>query len=327
MLPRKPDARAIVEFVDELARETWLDTTRQPWPHELYHFSDIRNIVGIIHSGKLYSRAECDRLGIAHVDSADREIISQHIDRTHAYARLYFRPRTPMLYRVEGIRSPDRVYNGAHCPVPVYLVFDSKAILTQFGVEFTDGNAVMSRTSKGYDATFLRALPFKLIYHNASYPPERRDEIVWRRHAEVLVPGLLELDALTSIVCRTGAERETLLHLLGADAIEWEHRVRLERVGEQLFYRLGVYVSEVSLTPDHVIFAFQPSKVIGPFAIRLEVWEARTGRVLVDTTKVHEHLQARYNAPVEPRIPVVRVRLTVSDCLAYDAEVSRQRLF
>jgi hypothetical protein len=68
---------------------------------------------------------------------------------------------------------------------------------------------------------------------------------VFRRNAEVLVPGSLPLDpALKFIACRSAAERQTLLHLLPPNLRrQWAPRIRL---GEQgLFERKWTYVEEV----------------------------------------------------------------------------------
>lgn len=326
MSPRKPDADAIEAFVDALANESWLGIRRE-WPHELYHSADVQNVAGIILAGALYSRARCRSLDVSRVDSANQEIIARSASWTDGYARLYFRPRTPFLHNVEGIRRRDLIGRGAHCPVPVYLIFHSKGLLTQVGVEFTDGNWASQRSVKGSDAAFLRALPFRDIYHIGAPKPQEKAEIIFRRHAEVLVPDELDLANLKAVVCRTGAERETLLHLLGDEAIEWEPRIRLESVGELLFYREGVFVSSAYLDATHLVLTFQPARVNGPFDNHLQVWDDETQRIVIDRSGTSPFLQGIYRIPVSSAVRRARVMMRVNDCLAYHAIVTRQRVY
>jgi hypothetical protein len=76
-------------------------------------------------------------------------------------------------------------------PVPIYLLFDSRRLLTQEGVCFTRGR-LDSTTEIESDAAFLQSIPFKDVYHDTYVEPRgaggRRSEILNARHAEVLVP-------------------------------------------------------------------------------------------------------------------------------------------
>ena len=99
-------------------------------------------------------------------------------------------------------------------PVPVYLLF-SVRLLEQVGIEFTRG-----RIEPGADVDgsyeFLTSIDFGEVYHDGPIPPDRR-EIINARHAEVVKKHSLTLEYLRHIVCRSSAERDTLLYLLSGD--------------------------------------------------------------------------------------------------------------
>ena len=73
---------------------------RARWPSRLFHHSPIENIAVILTRGNLLSRSDSG----AHrkLDIAGASVI-QHRDRAHQFGRLYFRPRTPTQYCIEGI--------------------------------------------------------------------------------------------------------------------------------------------------------------------------------------------------------------------------------
>ena len=77
---------------------------------------------------------------------------------------------------------------------------------------------------------FFEKLPFNQIYHNSWLGEAEKQKIIASRHAEVIVPGLLDLEALRFIWCRSEAEKETLISFLsetpeksmGQQSISWE---------------------------------------------------------------------------------------------------------
>lgn len=235
---------------------------REWWPHHVYHSTDVRNAVNILMSGCVYSRLEAEKLGLMKVDNASPTIIEQTREGHKGYARLYFRPRTPTHYRCEGIRPPDkRELDGAHCPVPVFFLFDAYAVLAAEETEFSDGN--MAKTGVIYDNSrdFFLSIPFDKVFHHDWFEPEslEGDEIIFHRMAEVLVHNSLPLDPyLKCIACRSVAERQTLLHLLPADICrKWEQKITLGVHG--LFERKWTYVEEVTMHGEKVTFYFNPN--------------------------------------------------------------------
>lgn len=210
-------------------------------------------------------------------DCASPEIIARTADKWKHYVRLYFRPRTPTQYDSEGFRPRDRYVLGAHCPVPVVMLFDASEILTRADTEFSDGN-LAANAATGRDARFLESIPFEHVYHDRRFEPPEKATIIFHRHAEVIVPNELDLSSLRFVGCRTQAEYETLLHLLRPDAKEkWAAKVGLGAKGN-LHIRQWTFVEEVALTRERIRFQFNPSsKTPGPFRACVKIREDYTG--------------------------------------------------
>ena len=123
---RKPDARGIVRFLSELKKAEWLGTARRWWPDYVFHFTDLQNAVSILKTGALFSRVETQNLGLMDTDNASQEILGSTDNEYKDYVRLYFRPKTPTQFHNEGFRPINQRWQGAHCPVPIYFLFDSR---------------------------------------------------------------------------------------------------------------------------------------------------------------------------------------------------------
>jgi hypothetical protein len=287
------------------------------WPRYVYHFTDVHNAVGIIQSGCIYSRAEADQRGLMKVDNASPEIIEQTRPRHMQYARLYFRPRTPTQYCNEGIRPINqRKLGGAHCPIPVYFCFDALTVLGRDDTEFSNGNMGSTYVCHSSERDFFLSIPFHLVFHNRGFPPDERNEIIFHRNAEVLVPSSLSLaPALRFIACRSAVERQTLLHLLPDDlGHQWATRIRLGEHG--LFERKWTYVEEVVTVGDKTIFRFNPNtSTPGPFQVTFSYREAGE-----DSSRTWKGGQAVLNNLLHIRVPgAVRgtATLHLDDALAF----------
>jgi hypothetical protein len=219
------------------------------------------------------------------------------------YVRLYFQPRTPTQYRNEGIRPIDqRELDGAHCPIPIYFCFDAFTLLTLDEAEFSNGNIGSQRAIHSKERDFFFNIPFHLVFHDGWFSPEERDEIIFRRNAEVLLPNKLALEpALKFIACRSVAERQTLLHLLPIGlASRWASRIRLGEPG--LFYRRWTYVEEVVIVEDQVIFRFNPNtRTSGPFDVKFTYKEEGT-----EVERMKQSRKLALNGPLPIRIPGAR---------------------
>jgi len=322
-MSEKPDAGLIRQRVAALREAEWLGARRW-WTGYLFHFADVRNVVSILEAGALLSRAEMGLRQAQFTDAASPNVLDVTEDRWKQYARFYFRPRTPMLYRNEGFRPRERRWQGAHCPVPVYLLFDLEAVLCREDARFSDGNLANTASElvevNIYDrgADFER-LPFELIYHDARVPAEERNRIISHRHAEVIVPKAVGLEHLRCIWCRTQAEHETLRFLL-PEALwqQWGSRVTA-RTDWNLFNREWVHVERAALTPTRVIFRFNPPRKpedAGWFDLRGEITDTATG-----SPHRWEAKDVQIKGRLEVELPYLSrdytVRLYVDDHLAY----------
>lgn len=278
----KPDAADFRQHLENLKQEKWLGTERQWWPDFLFHHTNILNVVGILTLGELISRKEALSRGISFSDSASQEVLSGTNERWKDHVRFYFRPKTPTLYHVEGIRPKFRQsFAGAHCPVPIYLLFDSKALLCAQGTKFSTGSLASSGTEVFSSAREFKNLPFNHIYHTGRLNEAEKRAIIYHRHAEVIVPQKITLSHLKRIWCRSQAEYETLHYLLPPHIWQkWRDRITA-RDDYSLFNREWVYVNEFTMTPDMITLRFNPPRFeedTGPFKIYGMIREVETGK-------------------------------------------------
>jgi hypothetical protein len=203
----------------------------------------------------------------------------------------------------------------------VFFLFDSRELFVQHGVWFSNGSlARRSGYTVGDSAEFLQSIPFDAVYHDWSYPAEQRDEIVFRRHAEVLVRDRLGLDCLREIVCRSGAERITLLSLLGARSSEWSDRIRVERPDETLYYKRGAYVIGITLIGTTLTIRVNPWP--GQYSCRLKLWEIPGGRVLLEQERAVLFSREQLSVRVPELVERMGVELHIGDALAYRGAVT-----
>lgn len=187
-MPRKRDAAAIAAFIDRLAAAPWLRGRQRGWPRFLFHVTDVRNAASILADGELLSHDEAAQRRRLLVAASSAEIMDGTAQWVHRHVRLYFRPRTPTFYRNEGLRPVGDRWRGAHCPVPVALLFDAKHVLGMEGVRWSRQNMARHDANpwRGSDAASLDELPFQEIYHDQPIAhDEARDQIVSSRQAEV----------------------------------------------------------------------------------------------------------------------------------------------
>jgi len=200
--------------------------------------------------------------------------------------------------------------------MPVYFCFDALTVLAQDNTEFSNGNMGSPRALHGSERDFFLSIPFHLVFHNRWFIPEERDEIVFRRNAEVLVPGSLSLDpALRFVACRSVAERQTLLHLLPTDLRrQWSPRIRLGERG--LFFRRWTFVEEVVVVDDRVIFRFNPNtQTPGPFEVTFSYLESGS-----EPGRIWQGIRSTLNTQLSFRVPDALWGITalhLDDALAF----------
>ena len=310
--------RVVKTFLRGLKNSSWLGTARRWWPDYVFHFTDIRNAVSILKEGALLSRTQAQRRDLMATDNANLDIIDNTDETWQDYVRLYFRPRTPTQFRNEGIRPRDELYNHAHCPVPVYFLFDSPTILSRPDCKFTDGNLASGPKVFSSPAD-LDQLPFESVYHDRPVTDADRSMVVFHRHAEIIIPKQLNLNALRFIVCRTQAEYETLLHLLPASAVRhWSGRI-LHDSRSNLFFKRWVYLESVELSSSRATFNFQRQpQYVGNFHAKATFTDTLTGDRFSwekDVFSAHEPLDISLNT-VGPFADYT-VRLSLDGNIAY----------
>lgn len=179
------------------------------FPHagDFCFFTDIKNLRSIFDEKLLYSRNLAIAKGVLKFDCASAQVLNGTPAWVKDYFRCYFAPRTPMLYRVEGIKQQQDSW--PECPIPVYFALHPD-ILTLPGVLISDGNmGAYATTQQEPTEEFFNSLPFDDIFHRGStWLNPRQKEIMRCRHAEVLVPQKLPIRYASKIVFRSNAERD-----------------------------------------------------------------------------------------------------------------------
>jgi hypothetical protein len=275
MKERKPDAARIEARLDGLRQADWIGPARQWWPKYVFRFDDIQNAVRILKCGKLLCRA---KRGEA-LETASQEVLDHTEETWKNHVRLYFRPRTPTQYQVEGFRPLGQLGSlQAYMPMPVFFLFDAKDILTRGTTKFSDGN-LAAHPTVGENADFFEAIPFKKVYHDSWMSESEKPNIKFHRHAEVVVPDELDLDALQFIWLRTEAEHKTLLHLLPPAVVKkYGPKCRSGKKPNLHFYKWN-FVENAYLQQNKISLTFNASTLTpGPFVAHLKVRNRKNGK-------------------------------------------------
>jgi hypothetical protein len=294
---------------------------RVRWPSRLFHHSVIENAAIILSQGRLLSRI--DSTAHRKIDIAGTSVI-QNRGRAHQFGRLYFRPRTPTQWSVEGIRKPEAYWNGdrnAHAPTLAMFVFDARKILVQEGVRFSNGNMQSGDAQDGDHDEFFDAIDFAKVYHEGWH--DHDSSITFSRCAEVLVPSPMAIvPCLTAIVCRSVAERLFLLDEMGTSAARrWSKFIHVSD-DLNVFEKKYIFVDTVSIQNIGVQFKLHPA---GPPAhVCVEIWD--------DGGRLITSVERKDTPPVAPKggnwlvraklsDGCYRVRITIERCRAFDAEL------
>jgi hypothetical protein len=326
-LPEKPDAERIRTLWAIVQRRQW-GPTRRRWPEFIWHYSDVRNVARILRSGYVRSRNRLVELGEVFVDIASPEVIN-HSKWSYDYARFYFRPVTPTQFHMEGIRSPQEIAAHrlhAHCPVPVFLLFDAVPMLVRYGAYYCRGNFGSASTRVDGTADFLASFTFEDVYHDGAIPVDRKSLIVSARNSEVIYQREVDLSSLREVVCRSAPERQTLLTLLGDAAETWRPIIRTEASDERIFFRSHTYVEDVRLLPDAIHFRVHVAAGEYPVTVLIRTPDS------VERTHTGLTIQGPHTstvtAPVAPQYTRVYAELRFcDDCLAFAGFLSRKALF
>ncbi len=324
MVSSKPDADQIRNVLNALTEDKWIKRTeRRWWPRFVFHYTDIRNAVQILREGYLYSRKYLEDEGKLVVSSGSPSVLAGTSIAIKDCVRLYFRPKTPTQYYVEGICSQPTLskskFRDAHCPVPVFFLFDSTEILSRADCWFSDGGLNSPGACILSTAVDLEQLPWKKIYHTGRFNPYAAEQfdIAFRRNAEVIVPRELDLSALHYIYCRSEAERETLLHLLPPDLQKRYQDKIFASTRSTLFYRRQTFIETVRMSSEAACFHFSPeTKSPGPFHLQVEL-EIASSQHSLDAESFSLERPYILEIPLPSSSTGYTVRLYLDNHLAY----------
>ncbi len=292
---------------------------RSLWPQFLFRHERVENAARILIDGNLLSRNGANGLGA--IDIAAQNVI-QTRDDAHKYARLYFRPKTPTQFSVEGIKKADELRQGeenAHAPVLVMFIFYAKKVITLPGVGFSNGNMQSQVTQFGFDETFFKNIPFQDVYHEGPFGPDT--SIKRSRCAEVLAPSPMPLsNGLAGILCRSTAERRTLIHLLNNQSNLWKDKIKVfTKPG--IFQSDWAYVYTVNLATNELELVLHPRKDSRHVDVTVSIQNI-TSKVVIKwsgTINPAERLRLMLNPPLHGEFVV---SIWLENHLAYQAQTT-----
>lgn len=235
------------------------------WPVCFYHFTNINNAIGLIDQEWIYGRVTAQEKNLMKSDNASPGVIKVTSDFVKDYGRLYFRPLTPTQYYNEGYK-PAHVRNediNANCPVPIFFCLDAERTLSLDGVGFVEcGLAGQHHQEILYGETAFSQLNFSKIFHNGSFPSG--SDITQYRHSEIVRGGGIPIGGLVrKIFCRSLAEQQTLIYLLGKQLPhKYDYYIKKIEYNPNLafFYNNGIFIKTVKKTDEGVRFLFNDNR-------------------------------------------------------------------
>jgi hypothetical protein len=298
---------------------------RGKWPSRLFHHAPIENAALILRDAALLSRLDSEGRRVRNVAASG---VIQARGRAHHFARLYFRPRTPTQFHIEGIRKPSEIYQGAHVPILVMFVFDARKVLTATGVRFSDSNMQSSYAREGNDDQFFRSIDWTSVYHEGPFGTNET-HVIARRCAEVLAPSPFSIvDNLQWIYCRSQAERTMLLALLGAGSRRWRDMIRVSD-DIRVFEKKYTYVDAVSLQSTGLLFRLAPRTDGQKVKIRIDVWDSKGAHCAVYDSNDFSPVpltNTRWLLKRELKPDLFRVCIKLEDCVGFDALVLHEEM-
>ena len=298
---------------------------RSEWPSGIFRHDPLQNIAQVLNTGQLLSRAEAGNAMA--IDAAEAEIVNRR-DEAHSFVRMYFRPRTPTQYRIEGIKKSTDPYRTAHIPMLGMMIFDATSLLTKVGVKFSSCNMQKDAVEVGEDENFFREkIDFSKVYHFGAHNDETITAI---RCAEVLLPSPLEISEILKFVyCRSNPEKETLAAMLTPETLRyWNSKIRVSD-DLQVFEKRFPYVQSVSLSQEGLVARFARRPDAQPLHVSVVVQEAVSNRLVVnydrqDLPAVPEKAKNwLFQGNINPGLYHVTIR--IEGCLAFEADLHYQQ--
>lgn len=287
------------------------------WSNYIFHFTNIDNAASILNTGCLYSRNMAVKCGLMKNDNADKTVIHDKTPISHKdYARFYFAAKTPTQYHNEGIKTKKELTHGAHCPVPVFFLFDFISVLSIDGVEFSGGNIANSGVDIYRDIANLEKLEFDKIYKDGS---SRDRHETYCRHAEVLVRDSLQLDnkVLKHILVRSEAERETLLFLLNEkQKLQYADKIKVFS-GDGIYFANRYFLDKVILQNGKDIeFCFSNHDTAKEFEFQINIENSQRS-ILKNYKGAHKAVKLIRTSLPTTIIDWIKVELNIDGNLIY----------
>ena len=230
-----------------------------------YHYTDYSNLCKIASAGALVARSKVQS---DFHDSADQSVLTRAPEWIHDQVRLFYFPKTPFLYNIEGIKPKARgtfgeIFNAArpHMPRPVALLFREE-IAYKKGIKFLDGSASnlnVPNSDHNPQITTCAGDALKydwcLIKYRGPVPSYNIPEInvcgrtfdmfdkgkmTDHKNAEILIPDKLPLSDLKEIIFRSEADRKQAVSEFGES--------KLYRVDNSVFNNKEAYLKDYELS-------------------------------------------------------------------------------
>lgn len=228
------------------------------WTRFAFHYTDVQNAVGILSSGKLYSRSRANACGVMKNDNASAQVIDMTNSDIYTYVRFYFRPMTPTQYYNEGYKHFRLRYENdinANVSVPIFFAFDLNKLLQNKHTLFSNkGQAGSGSPMYGGEERFSQ-LEFDKIYSVGSAD----NETIKYRHAELLYPYEYDIDdSLEAILCRNEIERSTLLTLLLKTNRKafYKYQQKIRVCKRDMFEKNGLFLQDIYLDDNDLKIVF-----------------------------------------------------------------------
>lgn len=250
---------------------------RKHWPAHLFHHSPLENAVAILRDGCLRSRNDADNRRPR--DVAAPGVIDAR-NHAHGHVRLYFRPKTPTQWHIEGIRKAGECNYGdaTHAALLVMFLLDARTVLTGPNIMFSDKNMQLADTVPGNDEAYFSQIPFAKVFSEGGTGGDR--SYTDARCAEVLAQPPLDLRSCLKNICfRSEPERETLLHMLGDQRPQWEAYCHVSDA-LKVFQKEYTFVQELRLTNEGVRFRLNPRKDQRTISVKIDVWNSQGIKVV-----------------------------------------------
>lgn len=318
-----------------------LDVNRNWWPKFFFHFTDVHNAARILYDGYIYSRSEAQRRSVMSSDNASTFVIDATRPESKTYGRLYFRPKTPTQYNNEGYK-PQTVRNAeinANCPVPVFFLMDANGILQLDGTQFAERGISGNRADIREGIDEYSKLNFDKIYHDGSYDRNVDYDIKEYRHSEIIRHGGFPLEPyLRGLLCRSEAEKDTLLYLLKGYSVRlynsYHNRI-FYKPDLNCFYNNGVFLRNVMYYRDHLELELNdPGERAGVndgkvfFFCRIFLQMKTKEGSVVDEIQYEGELDYNYihnlsiNLGTDHSYSSLRIKVIFDDSIMYENEVS-----